>query len=101
MRKLVYANRLSGFRIGRTARSEMERSEIELPRNGSQETVSGAKGRTARSDALNTWRGHFEPGVKVRRADGAKRNRTAAERKPGNRKRCESADSGRKVTVFR
>ena len=32
---------------GRTARSEMERSEIELPRNGSQETVSGAKVPTA------------------------------------------------------
>ena len=50
MRKLVYANRLSGFCIGRSARSEMERSEIELLRNGSVENVSGAEGRSARSE---------------------------------------------------
>ena len=48
--KLACIRLFSGIRIGRTARSEMERSEIELPRNGSQETVSGAKGRTARSE---------------------------------------------------
>ena len=38
--------------VGRTARSEMKRSGTELPWNGNMENVSGAARRTARRDAF-------------------------------------------------
>ena len=51
--------------IGGTPASEMKRSGIELA-----EAIRKRE-RDARERCLNTWRGVFEPSVKVHRGDGA------------------------------
>ena len=55
--------------IGGTPASEMKRSGIELA-----EAIRKRE-RDARERCLNTWRGVFEPSVKVHRGDEAERNR--------------------------
>ena len=55
--------------IGGTPASEMKRSGIELA-----EAIRKRE-RDARERCLSTWRGVFEPSVKVHRGDEAERNR--------------------------
>ena len=70
--------------IGGTPASEMKRSGIELA-----EAIRKRE-RDARERCLNTWRGVFEPSVKVHRGDEAERNRTCVRPPKQDRRICQT-----------